>query len=258
MRDDGGVHSIDLNADLGEGSGDVVVTDDTALIEVVTSANVACGYHAGDAGHMRRVCALAAAKGVRLGAHVSYLDREGFGRTRLQVSPAELADQVLHQLAALDGIARAEGTGVTHVKPHGALYNAIVADEDQAGAVVAGVTALLPGISVLGLPGSRWLSLAGAAGLRPVPEAFADRGYRADGTLVPRGSPGALIEDPREIVARVISLATTGSVTGVDGRPVRVSAESVCVHGDTPGAVGIARAVSAALTGAGVLVAPFG
>lgn len=252
------MHTIDLNADLGEGTGDLVVTDDTALIEVVTSANVACGYHAGDAGHMRRVCAMAAAKGVRLGAHVSYLDREGFGRKRLDVSPDQLTDQVLHQLAALDGIARAEGASVTHVKPHGALYNAIVADEEQAGAVVAGVTALRPGIAVLGLPGSRWLALATAAGLRSVPEAFADRGYLPDGTLVPRGRPGAVIEDPTEIVARVISLATTGQVAGVDGRMVQVRAESVCVHGDTPGAVQIARAVSVALTDAGVQIAPFG
>ena len=180
---------MDLNADLGEVL-DGVPTHDAGLVEVVTSANVACGFHSGDTSTMRRVSGLCVERGVTIGAQVSYRDREGFGRRFLDVDPAVLADDVLEQVASLDALARSVGGRVTYVKPHGALYHAIVQHEAQAAAVVAGVRAFGDDLAVLGLPGSRWLALAEAAGLRPVREAFADRAYSADGTLVPRGEPG--------------------------------------------------------------------
>ena len=249
--------TVDLNADLGEGFGIWRLGDDDALLQVVTSANVACGFHAGDPSTMRRVCAGAAAAGVAVGAQVSYRDLTGFGRRFIDVEPAELAADVLYQLAALDGIARAEGGRVRYVKPHGALYNATVAHEAQARAVVAAVVAHDPSLPVLGLPGSALLRAAEAAGLRPVPEGFADRGYTPDGRLVPRGEPGALVHDPAEVAARALRMAVEGTVLAVDGSTVRADVASICVHGDTPGAVDLARAVRTALRQAGVIPAPF-
>ncbi len=249
--------TVDLNADLGEGFGIWRLGDDDALLQVVTSANVACGFHAGDPSTMRRVCAGAAAAGVAVGAQVSYRDLTGFGRRFIDVEPAELAADVLYQLAALDGIARAEGSRVRYVKPHGALYNATVAHEAQARAVVAAVVAHDPALPVLGLPGSALLRAAEAAGLRPVPEGFADRGYTPDGGLVPRGQPGALVHDPAEVAARALRMAVEGTVLAVDGSTVRADVASICVHGDTPGAVDLARAVRTALRQAGVTPAPF-
>uniref|UniRef100_UPI0007660316 LamB/YcsF family protein n=1 Tax=Streptomyces scabiei TaxID=1930 RepID=UPI0007660316 len=185
--------SIDLNADLGEGFGRWTLTDDERLLSVVTSANVACGFHAGDAATMRRVCALAAEGGVRVGAQVSYRDLAGFGRRAMDVPPAELAAEVAYQIGALEVFARAAGTRVSYVKPHGALYNRVVGDEEQAAAVVDGVLLADATLPVLGLPGSRLLALAEAAGLPAVTEAFADRAYTDQGTLVPRGQEGAVI-----------------------------------------------------------------
>src|SRR5215212_7847206 len=181
--------TVDLNADLGEGFGVWRLGDDDALLDVVTSANVACGFHAGDPATMRRVCARAASAGVAVGAQVSYRDLAGFGRRFIDVEPAELTDDVLYQLAALDGIARASGSRVAYVKPHGALYNAVVDHEAQAEAVVRAVTAFDDRLPLLGLPGSALLRRAEEAGLRPVGEGFADRGYTAAGTLVPRREP---------------------------------------------------------------------
>ena len=247
---------IDLNADLGEGFGVWRLGDDEALLGVVTSANVACGFHAGDPGTMRRVCARAADAGVAVGAQVSYRDLAGFGRRFIDVEPQELADDVLYQLAALDGIARASGTRVSYVKPHGALYNATVAHEEQASAVVDAVAAL-GGLPVLGLPGSALLRVAESAGLRAVREGFADRGYAADGTLVPRREAGALVRDPAAVAGRAVRMAVDGEVVAVDGTTVRLEVESVCVHGDTTGAVELARAVRTALEAAGLAVAPF-
>jgi UPF0271 protein len=247
---------VDLNADLGELL-DGVPTDDAGLVEVVTSANVACGFHSGDATTMRRVSNLCVQRGVAIGAQVSYRDREGFGRQFLDVDPAVLADDVLEQVASLDALARTVGGRVTYVKPHGALYHAIVRHETQAAAVVDGVRAFGDDLAVLGMPGSRWLALAEAAGLRPVREAFADRAYSADGTLVPRGEPGAVLTDEADVVDRCLRLATEGQVVATDGTVVPVDAESLCLHGDTPGAVSIARAVRSALTGADVALAPF-
>ncbi|RBY89433.1 LamB/YcsF family protein [Blastococcus sp. TF02A-30] len=252
-----GTGRIDLNADLGEGFGVWRLGDDDALLGVVSSANVACGFHAGDPSTMRRVCAGAAAAGVAVGAQVSYRDLAGFGRRFVDVAPAELADDVLYQLAALDGVARATGTRVRYVKPHGALYNAVVAHEEQARAVVDAVVAYDPALPVLGLPGSALLRAAAAAGLRTVPEGFADRGYTAAGTLVPRREPGALVTDPAAVAERAVRMAAEGAVVAVDGGTVPVAVESVCVHGDTPGAVALARAVRTALEDAGLAVTPF-
>jgi len=248
---------IDLNADLGEGFGVWRLGDDDALLEVVSSANVACGFHAGDPSTMRRVCAGAVERGVAIGAQVSYRDLAGFGRRFVDVDPAELADDVLYQLAALDGIARAEGGRVRYVKPHGALYNAAVHHEGQAHAVAGAVAAYDRGLPVLGLPGSALLRAAEAAGLHPVEEGFADRGYTPEGTLVPRRSPGALVSEPAVVAERAVRMATDGLVTAVDGTAVEFTVASVCVHGDTPGAVDLARRVRAALEDAGLRIAPF-
>ena len=248
--------TLDLNADLGEGFGIWRLGDDDALLDVVTSANVACGFHAGDSLIMRRVCAGAAARGVAVGAQVSYRDLAGFGRRFLDVQPAELAADVLYQIGALDACARPAGTAVSYVKPHGALYNATVHHAEQAAAVVDGVLAFgrLP---VLGLPGSRLLAAAAAAGLTPVAEAFADRGYTPAGTLVPRGTPGALLTDTAAVVERAVRLAERAEIVAVDGTVIVSRCRSLCLHGDTPGAVGHAVAVRKALTDAGVRLTPF-
>jgi UPF0271 protein len=243
---------IDLNADLGEGFGIWRLGDDDALLGIVTSANVACGFHAGDPSTMRRVTTRAAAAGVSVGAQVSYRDLAGFGRRFIDVEPGELTDDVLYQMAALDGLARVAGTRVSYVKPHGALYNAVVGHERQADAVVAAVAAYDERLPVLGLPGSALLRAAEAAGLPTVREGFADRGYTSAGTLVPRGRPGALLDDPAVVAERAVRMAADGEVVSVDGTRVPVEIESVCVHGDTPGAVGLARAVRAALEAAGL------
>jgi UPF0271 protein len=249
--------TVDLNADLGEGFGVWRLGDDDALLGIVTSANVACGFHAGDPSTMRRVCAAAVAAGVAIGAQVSYRDLAGFGRRFVDVEPGELADDVLYQLAALDGVARACGGRVSYVKPHGALYNAVVHHEAQAAAVVAAVRDLDPALPLLGLPGSALLRIAADAGLRTVPEGFADRAYTPAGTLVPRAEPGALVHDPVDVAARSVRMARDGVVTAVDGSEVAVAVDSVCVHGDTPRAVALARAVRAALTDAGLGPAAF-
>ncbi|WP_369167713.1 LamB/YcsF family protein [Streptomyces sp. R28] len=249
--------SIDLNADLGEGFGRWQLTDDERLLSVVTSANVACGFHAGDAATMRRVCEQAAERGVRIGAQVSYRDLAGFGRRAMDVPPAELAAEVAYQIGALEVFARAAGTRVSYVKPHGALYNRVVHDAEQAGAVVDGVLLADATLPVLGLPGSRVLDLAAKAGLPAVTEAFADRAYTERGTLVPRGQDGAVVTDPEAVVERSVGLARSGVVTSQSGVPVEVRARSLCLHGDTPGAVELARRVRARLEESGVRVEAF-
>lgn len=248
---------IDLNADLGESFGPWVLGDDEAMLAVVTSANVACGFHAGDPTTLRRTVALAADHGVSIGAQVSYRDLVGFGRRFLDVAPADLTADVLYQLGALDGLCRAAGTRVRYLKPHGALYNAVVHHETQAAAVVGAVLAHDPTLPVLGLPGSAFLRLAAHAGLTTVTEFFADRGYRGDGTLVPRTEPGALLHDPAMIAQRTVRMVAEGSIDAVDASPVAVTARSICVHGDTPGAVAVARAVRDALEAAGVSLEAF-
>ncbi|OZM82981.1 hypothetical protein CFP66_08500 [Pseudonocardia sp. MH-G8] len=248
---------IDLNSDVGESFGRWELGDDAAMLALVTSANVACGFHAGDPTTLRTTCTLAAQRGVAVGAQVGYRDLAGFGRRFLDVAPQELADDVLYQIGALDGMCRAAGARVRYVKPHGALYNAIVHHEAQARAVVAAVRAYDPTLPVLGLPGSEFLDAAAAAGLRVVREFFVDRGYTPEATLVPRSQPGALLHDPDEVTARVLRMVTDGVVTAVDGNDVRVSAESACVHGDSPGAVEMATAVRAGLEAAGVALRAF-
>ncbi|MEU0145980.1 5-oxoprolinase subunit PxpA [Streptomyces sp. NPDC006288] len=248
---------MDLNADLGEGFGRWTLTEDEALLTCVTSANVACGFHAGDASVMRRVCDTAAERGVRIGAQVSYRDLAGFGRRAMDVPAAELTAETAYQIGALRVFAEAAGSTVSYVKPHGALYNRVVRDDEQAAAVVAGVLLAGGRPAVLGLPGSRLLARAEAAGLTAVEEAFADRAYTREGTLVPRGEPGAVVHDADEVVRRSVGMAVDRVVTGVDGSRTAVAARSLCVHGDTPGAAVLARRVRTALEQAGVQVRAF-
>lgn len=245
---------MDLNADLGEGFGHWTLGDDKALLAVVTSANIACGYHAGDATTMRTTCTAAAERGTAIGAHVGYNDLAGFGRRFIDVPADTLTNDVLAQLGALAAFARAAGTRISYVKPHGALYNTLVRHEAQADAVVDAVRLFDPSLAVLGPPGAVWLKRASVAGLRIWHEAFADRAYTSAGTLVPRNEPGAVLHDPAEIAARCVQLATEGWIRSITGRPIRIQADSICVHGDTPGAVTIARTVRTALESAGIEV----
>ncbi len=249
--------SIDLNSDVGESFGRWTLGDDDAVLEVVTSANVACGFHAGDASTLRRCCETAVRRGVVVGAQVGYRDLVGFGRRYIEMDPVELADDVVYQVGALEALARVAGTRVAYVKPHGALYNAVVHHERQARAVVDAVRAYDAALPLLGLPGSVLLDVAERAGLHTVREAFADRGYTPEGTLVPRSEPGAVLSDPDEVAQRVLRMVTDGEVEAVDGSVVAVDAASVCLHGDSPGAVAMATAVRHALDAAGVRIEPF-
>ncbi|OCB55551.1 hypothetical protein A5677_18565 [Mycobacterium malmoense] len=248
---------IDLNADLGEGFGVWRLGDDDAMLRIVTSANVACGFHAGDPAGLLRVCRSAAERGVRIGAQVSYRDLAGFGRRFIDVAADDLAADLVYQIGALQAIARAAGTAVSYVKPHGALYNTIVTHREQAAAVAEAVAMVDPALPVLGMAGSAFFDEAARRGLRTVAEAFADRAYRADGRLVSRREPGAVLGDPAEIADRVVGMVTAGRVTAVDGAQIAVDVESVCVHGDSPGAVRIATAVRDRLAAAGVGIGAF-
>jgi len=248
---------IDLNSDLGESYGAWTLGDDDAMLRLVTSANVACGFHAGDPSTLRRICALAVGHGVRIGAQVSYPDLAGFGRRHMEIDPDELRDVVLYQLGALDGFAQVAGAGVTYVKPHGALYHASVVDRAQAQAVVEASREYDPSSAIVGLPGSELLRAAEAAGLEAIAEAFADRAYQADGRLVPRREPDSVLTDPAMVAMQAVRLATEQEVVAIDGTVVAVRARSICIHGDTPGAVRLAQAVRAALEVAGVSIHPF-
>ena len=249
--------TVDLNSDLGESFGRWTLGDDAAMLPLVTSANVACGFHAGDPTTLRRTCALAVDSGVVIGAQVGYRDLAGFGRRFIDMDPVELTDDVLYQIGALEAMARVAGSRVAYVKPHGALYNTTVHSTGQAQAVVKAVGAYDPALPVLGLPGSELLAAAEKAGLRSVTESFADRGYTPEGTLVPRSQPGALVTDADEVARRVVRMVVDSEVLAVDGSTVTVAADSVCVHGDSPGAVAMAEAVRGALDAAGVSVEPF-
>ncbi len=249
--------TIDLNADLGEGFGIWRLGDDDALLDIVTSANVACGFHAGDPSTMRRVCAAAAARGVTIGAQVGYHDLAGFGRRRLDIAPEDLAADVLYQVGALDACARAAGSAVRYVKPHGALYNTAADDPEQAGAVVAAIVAFDPSLPLLALPGTAMSDAAESAGLPFVAEAFADRAYLPNERLVPRRDDGAVVQDADEVEARAVRFAREHEVVAADGSVLRVSPRSLCLHGDTPGAVDLAQRVRRALASAGIEVAPF-
>jgi UPF0271 protein len=248
--------TIDLNADLGEGFGRWRLGDDEALLDVLTSANVACGFHAGDPAGLLRVVDAAHRRGVVVGAHVSYRDLVGFGRRYVEASHDELVADVVWQIGGLTGVARAVGGSVRYVKPHGALYS-VVADAEgrgavHAGAVVEAVLRVDPALPVVGLAGSAFLDRAERAGLHVVAEAFADRAYESSGALVPRDRPGAVLHDAGEIRDRVLRLVETGTVRSVDGVDVELRADTVCVHGDSPDAVAIAVGVRSALEEAGV------
>jgi UPF0271 protein len=236
--------SVDLNADLGEGFGRWALGDDVALMPLITSANVACGFHAGDPSIIRGVCESAVTHGVTVGAHVSYPDLAGFGRRFIEMRQGELTDAVVYQLGALDGLARASGTRVMYVKPHGALYNAIVHHDEQAAAVADAVAAYDPSLPLMGLADSAVERAATARGLRFVMEGFADRGYTDDRRLVARTKPGALLTDPVAVARQAVELVSWG-------------VESICVHSDTPNAVQSAIATRAALLEIGATLQPF-
>ncbi|MFC4603738.1 LamB/YcsF family protein [Rhodococcus kronopolitis] len=249
--------SIDLNSDLGESFGAWRLGDDDAMLDLVSSANIACGFHAGDPTTLLRTCRAAGERTVRIGAQVGYRDLAGFGRRFLDVAPADLTADVIYQIGALDGLAQTVDSAVAYLKPHGALYNAIVHHREQARAVVAAVLAYDPTLPVLGLPGSVFLVEAEAAGLRTVAEAFADRAYTATGELVPRTEPGAVLTDPAHVADRVLRMVDRGEIVAADGTVLPVAAESVCVHGDSPSAVAMADAVRTRLVASGIGVEPF-
>jgi 5-oxoprolinase (ATP-hydrolysing) subunit A len=255
------VDAVDLNADVGEGFGRWELGDDDAVIATVTSANVACGFHAGDPSTMARTVRAALEHGVAIGAHVSYRDLAGFGRRYVDADETELAGDVVYQLGALAGICRTLGARIGYVKPHGALYNTIAADDDRgrkhARAVLAALGQYDPTLPVVGLAGSVFLEAARDAGQPVVAEAFADRAYTPGGALVSRREPGAVLHDVDEVAERMVTLVRTGTVRAVDGSAVEVAAQSICVHGDSPGAVAMARAVRGALSDAGIGLRPF-
>lgn len=242
--------TIDLNADVGEIPGLAGVEEE--LLTVVTSVNVACGGHAGDDASMERVVRAALTRGVAVGAHPSYPDRAGFGRRAMELPHELLAATVAEQVAALRAVAERCGGSLTHVKPHGALYNAAAEDPALARAVAEGVVRVAPDAVLVGLAGSAMLAAFAKAGFRAAGEAFADRGYEPDGSLVPRGRPGALKTSPDEAAEQALRIVTRGEVVASDGSRVRVDARTLCLHSDTPGAVVLARAIAARLRGAGV------
>ncbi len=248
---------MDVNADLGEGFGAWRLGDDRALLELVTSANVACGFHAGDAVTMRRVCEWAADRGVAIGAQVGYRDLAGFGRRWIDYDLAELRDEIIYQIGALDAFCRLQGEQVRFVKPHGALYNTAAVDVWQASAIVAAIVDYDRRLPVLCLPGSTLATSAAAAGIRVVPEGYADRAYQVDGTLVPRGQPGSVLSDGDVVVDRAIRMAQAGLVATQVGTVIDCHIESLCLHADTPGAVDLTSRVREALLDAGVPLAPF-
>lgn len=245
---------VDLNADLGEnpgGSG-----PDADMMPAITSANIACGFHAGDAATMRAIVALARDYGVAIGAHPSLDDREGFGRRELPVTEREVENLVAYQVGALAGIAAAEGVRLGHVKPHGALYNMAARNRALADAIVRAVLAVDRSLLLVGLSGSLLIEAGRAIGVRTVSEVFADRGYRSDGTLAPRGTAGAVIDDPRVVAGRAVSMVRTHAVQAIDGTTVPIDVETICLHGDTPNAATLALAVRRALERAGIDVDP--
>jgi 5-oxoprolinase (ATP-hydrolysing) subunit A len=241
--------AIDLNCDMGEGAG-----EDEGIVPLVSSVNVACGFHAGDPATIRATVRLAARHGVAVGAHPSYPDRAGFGRAPMVRSPGDVRDDVVYQVAAVGAFCAAEGVALVHVKPHGALYNAAAQDPALAAAICEAVREVDPGLVVVCLAGSPMAGVVRSLGLRCAEEAFADRGYTPEGTLVPRGRAGALVEDPAAVAERVAAMARDRRVTSVTGTPVPVAADTICLHGDTPGAAALATAIRARLARDGVEV----
>lgn len=249
--------SIDLNCDLGESFGAYTIGNDEEVIPYITSANIACGYHAGDPTVMHRSVLLCQKYGVQVGAHPGLPDLAGFGRRGMQIAPAEAADCVAYQVGALQAFCREAGVPLHHVKPHGALYNMAARDRPLADAICRAVQAAAPGAVLLALSGSEMVAAARAIGLPVACEVFADRGYRPDGALVPRGEPGSLIEDENQAIARVLRMVQEGAVPACDGTVIPLQADSVCVHGDQPKALRFVRRLRAALPAAGVALHPF-
>jgi 5-oxoprolinase (ATP-hydrolysing) subunit A len=249
---------IDLNADVGESYGAYRYGDDPGVLPCVSSANIACGFHAGDPAVMRTTVQLALQHGVAIGAHPGFQDLSGFGRREMQLTGAEVENLVAYQIGALAGIAAAEGVRLSHVKPHGALYNMAARDTALADAIARGVRGVDASLVLFGLSGSQLVAAGERAGLRVASEVFADRGYWPDGSLAPRRTPGAVITEVADVVRRAVGMVTSQSVTGVDGAELRVKADTICIHGDTPGAPALARAVRQALTAAGIEVLPPG
>jgi UPF0271 protein len=248
---------IDLNSDLGESLGAWHMGDDAAMLDIVSSANVACGFHAGDCAGILRTLRAAQARGVVVGAHVAYRDLVGFGRRAMDVDSDDLIADVIYQIGALQGLAKAAGTQVRYVKPHGALYNTIAHDARQARDVITALRAIDPSLVLVALAGSPLIGWAREQGLRVVAEAFADRAYTPTGALVSRREKGAVLHDEALIAERMLRLVTEGVVEAIDGSLVRLQADSICVHGDSPGAVAIARQVRERLERAGVAIASF-
>lgn len=240
---------LDLNADLGEGVG-----DDAALMRIVSSASIACGGHAGDEGTMRAALQAAKAAGIRVGAHPGFADREHFGRRRLVLPPEELDEMVRSQVRRLVEMAEEEGVEVSYVKLHGALANMAAEEPAIAAICLAAVTGLVPGLAILAIDNSAQVEVAEALEFPVIREAYADRGYQPDGLLVPRSAPGAVLHDPAAIAERAVRLARQGEIVAVDGSVIRTKARSLCIHGDTPEAVEIARRVREALEAEGIAV----
>jgi UPF0271 protein len=249
--------TIDLNADLGEGFGRSRSSEDEALLDVVSSANIACGFHAGDATTMRDTVRAAASRGVAIGAHPSYPDIPGFGRRELGLSPKEIRFHVSYQLRLFRDICIAENAKLGYVKPHGALYNRASKDSAAAKAVVEAMSEVDPSLLLLGLPESEMARAARRANLGFAAEAFADRAYKSDGTLVPRKEPGAVMHDLQASVTRAVTLVKSNTITADDGTTLSVVAQSLCVHGDNPDALAMLREIRAALESSGVRIAPF-
>lgn len=248
---------IDLNSDLGESLGAWSMGDDAAMLDIVSSANVACGFHAGDPAGILATLRAAKARGVAVGAHVAYPDLLGFGRRNMDVASADLVADVIYQIGALQGLAQAAGTSIGYVKPHGALYNTIAHDSAQARDVIAAIRAVDANLALVALAGSPLVRWAQDAGLRVVAEAFADRAYTPQGTLVSRREKGAVLHDSALVAQRMLRLVRDGVIQAIDGSLARVQAQSICVHGDSPGAVEMARAVRMALESDGVVVRSF-
>lgn len=250
--------SIDLNSDLGESFGRWSLGNDVELMRSITSANVACGFHAGDPGVMRQTVRRAKAAGVAVGAHPGFPDLVGFGRRNMSVTAQEVEDFVIYQVGALAGIAVSEGMALQHVKPHGALYNMAIRDRLLADAIARAVAAVDRTLILFGLPGTELLSAGEAVGLRVAAEGFADRAYEPDGSLTPRDRPGAVIHDPDLVVRRAVRMAQEGVVTAADGRDIPVRVDTICTHGDTPGSHELARRIREQLERSGVSVRAVG
>jgi UPF0271 protein len=245
---------IDLNSDLGESFGPWKMGADEALMSSITSANIACGFHAGDPSVMRRTIALAKTHGVAVGAHPGFSDLVGFGRREMHVSPEEIEDLVLYQVAAIAGVAAAEGARLQHVKAHGALYNMAARDASLAAAIARAVAAFDRSLILLGLPNSPLLTEGEKAGLPVAAEIFADRTYEADGSLTSRRIPGSVVHDPAQVVDRAVQMVKSGTVVARNGAAIALKADTMCLHGDTPGSADLARRIRAALEASGVTV----